>query len=395
LTEADYAEMGEAAPIVRDLRKARPKTVVFIFDVSASMKGSGMLKRARPAAIQIVRYGMFPGDTAVLYPFGAKSEEVVQKIEDGETKRAFLDRIPSDVAEGSGTNIRRPHHEALKFLDKPLGANGNAAIVLLTDSFNDEPKRDDPAYADYLRYYTPGGQLTKYPKTGENSDYERLLAKLVQNGNVKQYGIGIGIAPSGRPLERLPQAAPPPVEVTATPAPTYTPNATPQNGGVPSWAWLVGLLTLAVGAALFAMLRPRSIGLRISGGSSGNKDFAVGGSTPVKVGGSSGFAPDTYPVGGVNQTVAQIRASGGRLLIGPPAVPKNAPAGTPATVGANTSATNAAGNSNQMSGLRVYHNGVPLETEVPLTFGDELRVSPGVPGGREVRLKFADPKQIR
>ena len=49
-------------------------------------------------------------------------------------------------------------------------------IIVVTDSFNDPPAKNDPRMADYLKYYDPKS-LTRYPDTPENRDYERLLQK--------------------------------------------------------------------------------------------------------------------------------------------------------------------------------------------------------------------------
>jgi hypothetical protein len=269
LTDADYAEMGEAGPIVRELRQQKNKLVVFIYDVSGSMNQDKMIRRARQTAANIVRRGTFPGDAVSLYTFGAGYNHQNFKITRGADRPEVVEKLPKETGEGAGTNIRKPHHDALREIDKQ--PERPAAIVVLTDSFNDEPKPDDPKYADYRKYYTPGGMLTKYPKTGENSDYERLLAKWVQSGKVKQYGVGINFAENGRPIERLPQAAPPPVEVAATPAPTV-PTAAPEKPNNTLWIVLAGIGAAAVGGFFLAPLF-KTASLRITGGPSGAKDF--------------------------------------------------------------------------------------------------------------------------
>jgi hypothetical protein len=47
------------------------------------------------------------------------------------------------------------------------------------------------------------------------------------------------------------------------------------------------------------------------------------------------------------------------------------------------------------AGLRVYHNGVPLQGPTPLRYDDELRVSVPDANGitKEIRLKFSDPNK--
>jgi hypothetical protein len=385
LTEADYAEMGEAGPIVRDLRQLKNKSVYFIYDVSGSMKANDMLRRVRNAASTIIRRGTLPGDEVTVMTFGAGYTETKTPITRGADRPEAVSKLPKETVEGSGSNIRTPHHNALKQIDR--NPNRPAAIIILTDSFNDEPKPDDAKYPDYRKYYTPGGMLTKYPKTPENADYERLLAKLVQSGKVKQYGIGITFAESGRPNERLPQAAPPVVDVPRpTPGPTQPINTTPEKPNPTLWIILGVVGAAAVGGFLLAPLF-KSQSLRITGGPGGVKDFALKSGTTIRLGGDgANFSPDAYPLAGVSQTVAQIRVKGGRMTIAPP--------GATGKTGGK-SAPEAAPTSNETGGPRVFHNGLPLEGETPMGYGDEVRVSLPNPGGvaKEYRLKFEDPKK--
>jgi hypothetical protein len=384
LTDADYAEMGEAGPIVRDLRKLKNKSVYLIYDVSGSMKANDMLRRVREAATALIRRGTFPGDEVIVMTFGAGYTETRTPITRGADRPEAVSKIPRETVEGSGSNIRTPHHNALKQIDRT--PNRPAAIIILTDSFNDEPKPDDTKYADYRKYYTPGGMLTKYPKTTENSDYERLLTKLVQSAKVKQYGVGINFAESGRPIERLPQAAPPVVEVAATPSAAQPINTTPEKSDPTLWIILGLVAAAAVGGFVLAPMF-KSSSLRITGGPGGVKDFALKSGTTIRLGGDgANYSPDAYPLPGVSQTVAQIRVKGGRMSIAPP--------GTPAKIGAK-SAPAAPPTGNETSGPRVFHNGLPLEAETPMGYGDEVRVSIPNPGGvaKEYRLKFEDPKK--
>ena len=113
--------------------------------------------------------------------------------------------------------------------------------------------------------------------------------------------------------------------------------------------------------------------LRITGGTAGQKDFQVKGGSPVRIGGDgANFTSDAYPLPGVKETVATVTGSRGSFSLQPiPQLPE---------------------------GLRVYHNGVPLQGTVPLRYGDEVRVSvpdaDGVSGvTKEIRLKFSDPNK--
>lgn len=365
LTDADYAEMGEAGPMVREMRQGGIKYVTLIFDISGSMRANGMMKRARQAAVNIVNNGVKKGDSVRLLMFGPTYTMFERTINSGADRKEVLDKIPFEPGADAGTNIRRPHAEALKNLDQ---ANWQQAyIILLTDSFNDEPRTDNPAYKDYKKYYVPG-QLQKYPKTPENTAYEGLLKKLVQSGRVKQFGIGVEIAPNGRPVERRPQDAPAPVATPiAAPVDTAPPAAPPNL----TWLWLLLGVGVVGGAALVIAPLLKPVAVRISG--AGNpKDFQISGSQTIRIGGDgANFAPDAFPIPGVTTPLATIRSSGGKMTLIPAAPP-----------------------SNEKGQVRVYHNGLPLEAPSPLMYGDEVKVTVPQAGGvpKDYRLKFSDPR---
>jgi hypothetical protein len=381
LSQEEIADLGEAAPIVEQLRPLQNKAIVFIFDVSGSMNSEGMLKRARQVTARIARYAVRPGDDILLLTFGAGYESFVRKINDGDDRQKVLERIPVTVGQDSGTNIRRPHHEALKFLEKvTAGNNRPAAIIVLTDSYNDEPKRTNSAFEDYTRYYTPGGKLLKYPPTSENRDYERLLSELVESGRVRQYGVGVTFAPNGRPVERLPQSAPPPVEAPSQPpSPQNTSLPKPAPPSFPYWWALLGAGVLISGT-LAVIPFTKTQALRITGVPGGQRDFVVGSGKTIRIGGEgTSQSPDAYGIPGVHETIAIIKGSRGIMSISPALRPKS---------GGDLS-------SNQNAAVRVYVSGLPLESELPLNFGDELRISVSTPEGisREYRLKFDDPRK--
>lgn len=385
-TDASDADLGEASGPVRDLQAIKNKTVIFVFDVSGSMRGENM-RRAREATIGILREGTGAGDRVVLFTFGAGYKKVFDRtLENQSDKAALIDQVPSRPDDGAGTNIRRPHHEALKILDQTQPHPG--AVILLTDSFNDEPRPTDPTYPDYLRYYTPGGRLTKYPDTPENRDYERLLQKLYRSRKVKAYGIGVQIDESGRPAERLPQAAPSVTSLPATPAATaVVPEEKPASPLL--WLLLGAAALLAVLGALFLPALLRAATFRISGGPSGPKDFQLKNGQTVRLGGrGASFAGDAYPLPDLDNPAAEIRAARGQLRLVPFGVvgAGNAPVPVPT-----------AGGGNQTALPLVFHNGLPLEKEEPLGYGDEIRVSIPSPSGtgvpREIRLKLDDPRK--
>ncbi|MBC8103938.1 MAG: VWA domain-containing protein [Cytophagales bacterium] len=380
-------ETGEVAELVREAGAVKDKTVIFVFDVSGSMRGDD-LRRVRETTIGVLREGTGTGDRVVLFTFGTDTKKVFDKtLESPADKTELIQQVPSQPQEGAGTNIRRPHHEALKILEQTQPRPG--FVILLTDSFNDEPKPADPAYPDYLRYYTPGGQLTKYPDTPENRDYERLLRKLYVPEKIKAFGVGVQIDPGGRPIERLPKAAPSAQSLPATPL-ASAPEREEKPASALPWILLgVAAVLVAVAALVVAPLL-KAASFRISGGQSGAKDFSLKSGQVVRIGGKgASFAGDAYPLPGIEETVAEIRGGRGGLRLVPTAAVFG---GKAATVPAP-----APGGGTPQTGPRVFHNGLLLEKEEPLAFGDELRVSAPDPssGGvaREFRLKLEDPRK--
>ena len=366
------AALGESATAVKALRDVSPKTLVFVFDVSGSMRGE-LMRRAREATITVIREGTQAGDRVVLYTFGAGYETVFDKTLASEAeKRDLVALVPTKPGSGAGTNIRKPHHDALKLLDASLPKPG--AVVLLTDSFNDSPKRDDPAYPTYTQYYVPGAGLQKHPDTAENRDYERLLRLITDSQKVRIFGIGVQIDKSGRPIEQLPvaEATPDPATETApqTSTPVTTVGGAKKSGLSPEWLIGLGLLTLAAFAALLLFLRgSKPVPLRIKGGAGGARDFEIGSGQTVRLGGTTVHTFDAYALPGFDATVATLRGAGGRFMLSP------------------ATQEGAAG------AVKVSLNGLPLDRESPVSFGDEVRISaPGANGAtKEYRLTFDDP----
>jgi hypothetical protein len=89
------------------------------------------------------------------------------------------------------------------------------------------------------------------------------------------------------------------------------------------------------------------------------------------------MASDAYPLTGVSQPVALVKAARGVMTLSP------------------ASKGNATPASNETGAVRVYHNGVPLDGDAPLNYGDEVRVAVPTDAGttREYRLKFDDPRK--
>ena len=363
------------AAIAARIKPLKAKTVIFVFDVTESTRHGGVFTEERAATATLLRQGCSSGDRVILIPFGTGYKTVFDKtLTSAADVDPLIDQIPPAPVPGHGTNIRLPHHEALKLISREDACP--AVVVLLTDSFNDRPDLTDPNYPKYLAYYTLKG-LTVYPKTPENRDYERLLRTLAARGCLHQYGVGVGIASDGRPIERLP-VGPGQGDSDAgatTEAPTVLAPASTGGHG--------SLLPLIIGAVLAALLlgllfwfltRRKPYPLRLKLGDRGlPRDFRLLPGTRLALGGSPGLAPgsaDTFPLAGVAAPIAFIQAERGGATLTPAPPSEGSP--SPA----------------------LFHNGIALKQPIALRVGDDLRVA--VPasaseGEREHRIRVEDP----
>ena len=368
-----YAQ-GSLAPakIAAEIKPLAHKTVIFVFDVTQSTRHGGVFTQERAATATLLRLGCSPGDRVILLKFGTGYSAVFDKILTNSSDiDPLIDLIPAAPEPGHGTNIRWPHHEALKLITRD--ALCPAVVVLLTDSFNDRPDLTDPNYAKYLAYYTLKG-LTIYPESSENSDYVQKLEKLTRKGCLRQYGVGVGIAPDGRPIERLPvgpgqgdSRSGTTTEAPAILAPTISAS---HASFLP---WILGLLALLLLiAALWYFLSRRPLPLRLRLGDKGlPRDFRVAPGSQIALGGAPGTSSgsaEIFPLAGLAAPSAFIRNTSRSLTLTPAPTQSGSPA--------------------------LFHNGLPLQQPVPLRIGDELRVS--VPAtetepGREHRLRVEDP----
>jgi len=363
------------AAIAAQIAKLHPKTVVFVFDVTMSTLHAGVFKNERAATATILRNGCAPGDHVVLLKFGTGDSTVFDKtLATHEDSAALVDQVPGAPEPGRGTNIRLPHAEALKIVEAGLPQPG--VIVLLTDSFNDQPAQDDPHQPQYTAYYSPKG-LTVYPDTPENRDYERLLGTLKANGKLHEYGVGVGIAPSGRPIERLPVG---PGESdspdAAGPAVTLEQPAGTEEKRLGDRPFVVigcfAVMLIGLIWVVLALGKPTSI--RLALGDRGTpRDFRLKSGAKVCLGGGlANCRPgdDFFPLPGLASPVAFVAASGGGATLNP------------------------AGDGS-VPDAKVFHNGVVLDHSAPLRIGDEIKITvpaPDAPVPREFRLRFTDPK---
>ena len=364
------------AQIARQIKPLAHKTLILVFDVTESTRHGGVFTEEREAAATLLRQGCSPGDRAILLPFGTGYKTTFDKtLTDSADVDALIDQLPDAPSPGHGTNIRWPHHEALKLI-----ARDNlcpAVVVLLTDSFNDRPDLTDPNYPKYRSYYTLKS-LTDYPETPENRDYERLLRTLTAKGCLHQYGVGVAIASTGRPVERLPVG--PSQGDDDTGSTTEVPTVLAPTGGVAKSSPLPLLLGILFGLALLALLawlflRGKPTPVRLKLGERGlPRDFRLPPGGRLALGGQPGTSPgfaDVFPLAGLPAPIAAITADRGGLTLSP----------APPADGAVAPA--------------LFHNGLRLEQPAPLRVGDELRVlvpATATEAEREHRVRVEDPR---
>ena len=360
--------------IAAQIKPLKAKTVIFVFDVTESTRHGGVFSNERAASATLLSEGCSPGDRVILIPFGTGYKTVFDKtLASSADVRPLIDQIPPAPVPGHGTNIRWPHHEALKLIARDQACP--AVIVLLTDSFNDRPDTTDPNYPKYRSYYALNKALTVYPDTSENRDYERLLRTLTAKGCLHQYGVGVGIASDGRPIERLPvgpgQGDSDAGETTEAPT-VLAPTGTGGRGSL--LPLLLGLLlaALLLGLLFWFLTRRRPVPLRLKLGDRGlPRDFRLQPGTRLALGGAPGMASgsaDVFPLAGLAAPAAFIQSERGGLTLAP-APPAD---GSPI----------------------LFHNGVALKQPAALRVGDDLRVA--VPataseGEREHRIRVEDP----
>ena len=359
--------------IAAQIKTLHQKTLILVFDVTQSTRHGGVFAEERAASATLLREGCSPGDRVVLLKFGTGYSTVFDKTLTSATDAASLiDLLPPATEPGHGTNIRGPHHEALKLIARD--ALCPAVVVLLTDSFNDRPDLTDPNYPKYLAYYTLKG-LTVYPNSDENRDYERLLRDLKRKGCLHEFGVGVTIAPDGRPIERLPvgpSQGDSSTDVTTDKPTILAPTSTEKpHSPLPLilGAVLAALLLLL---ALWYLLSNRPIPLRLKLGDKGlPRDYRLRPGAKIALGGAPGTtagSEDLFPLAGLAAPVAFIQAMRGGLTLTP------AISDIPA---------------------KLFHNGLSLQQTAPLHVGDELRVTTPATDtepGREHRIRIEDPR---
>lgn len=362
--------------IAARIKPLHAKTVILVFDVTESTRHGGVFSEERAASATLLRSGCSVGDRVILLPFGTGYTTVFDTMLTSPAQvDSLIDQLPTAPAPGHGTDIRWPHHEALKLASREHLCP--VVIVLLTDSFNDRPDLSDPNYPKYRAYYTLKG-LTVYPDTPENRDYQRLLGQLTRQGCLHQYGVGVAIAADGRPIERLPVG--PGQGDSDTGETTETPTVLSASGGAAPHSLLPLLLggllaALLLGLLLWYLLSRRPVPVRLRLGAKAlPRDYRLAPGATLALGGVPGTATgsqDIFPLAGLAAPVALIRAERGGLSLVP---------GSPADT----------------LSPALFHNGLALQQPVPLHVGDELRVAvpaTAAEAEREHRIAVLDPRE--
>lgn len=363
------------AQIAAQIKPLKNKTVIFVFDVTESTRHGGVFTQERAATATLLSHGCSPGDRVILLPFGTGYKTAFDKtLASSADVAPLIEQIPGAPSPGHGTDIRWPHHQALRLIAREDACP--AVVVLLTDSFNDRPDQTDPNYPKYQSYYALNKALTVYPATPENRDYERLLRTLTAKGCLHQYGVDVGIARDGRPIERFPVG--PGQGDSDAGATTETPTILAPTGARKPRSVLplvLGLLlaALLLGLLFWFLMRRRSVPLRLKLGDRGlPRDFRLLPGARLALGGAPGTtagSADVFPLAGLPAPVAFIQAERSGATLAP------APAGE----GFPT----------------LFHNGVALKQPTPLRVGDDLRVvvpATATESEREHRIRVEDPR---
>ena len=135
----DNAPVLSAGQIVQRIQPLHPKTLVLVFDVTQSTRHNGVFNLERAASATLIEDGCRVGDRVVLLKFGTGYTTVFDKtLAENADKQTLVDQIPPSVEPGRGTNIRLPHHAALRLAERDLPRQG---VIVLLDELVQRPPR--------------------------------------------------------------------------------------------------------------------------------------------------------------------------------------------------------------------------------------------------------------
>jgi hypothetical protein len=224
-----------------------------------------------------------------------------------------LDAIPYKALEGAGTNLRKPHHTALRqALDS--GAK-SPVIVFVTDSYNDAPRGNPEELANYAAYYDKGGDLAKIAASPIGKTYRKDIAEYAARGG-RTFGFGVEVdAVSHRPVERSPKDISTPKPDVKPVAPASVP---PPASDDPIWPYLLGgAVIVAVAGGLYALKNRKPLAVSIEMGSRSGRDLVFRGGDAVGIGGIAAGCTQALPFPGNAGAIAMLTLERGVLVAKP------------------------------------------------------------------------------
>jgi len=308
---AQETSLEKSKTILQSIEQKRPDYIALIQDVSGSMLTNGMMTKARQAALRVVKEAAVQGTYVRIVGVNA-SEHVLfdGPIASNKDRKDALDSIPYKALDGAGTNLRLPHHAALRqALDR--GAK-SPVIVFVTDSYNDAPRDNPTELNDYASYYDKGGDLTKIAKTSTGDAYRKDIAAFAAIGG-RTFGFGVNIdASSHRPVERSPKDITTPVKESKPVAPANVPPPPPDD---PIWPYLLGgAVVIAIAGAVFVLMNRKPLAVSIDMGTRNGRDLVFRGGDAVGIGGLAAGCTQTLPFPGNTGAIALLMLDRGVLV---------------------------------------------------------------------------------
>ena len=308
---AQESSLEKSKTILQSLEMKRPDYIALIQDVSGSMLTNGMMTKARQAALRVIKEAAVQGTYVRIV--GANASEHILfdgPIKSSKDRKDALDAIPYKALEGAGTNLRLPHHAALRqALDR--GAK-SPVIVFVTDSYNDAPRDNPTELNDYASYYDKGGDLTKIAKTSTGEAYRRDIATFAANGG-RTFGFGVTIdAGSSRPIERSPKDITTPTQESKPVAPASIPPPPPDD---PIWPYILGgAVVLCAAVAVYVLKGRKPIAVTIEMGTRTGRDLVFRNGDAVSIGGLAAGCTQTLPFPGNSGAIAILTLERGVLV---------------------------------------------------------------------------------
>lgn len=308
---AQESSLDKSNTILQSLELKRPDYIALIQDVSGSMLTNGMMVKARQAALRVIKEAAVQGTYVRIV--GANATEHILydgPVKSSKDRKNALNAIPYKAIDGAGTNLRKPHHAALRQALE-LGAKA-PVIVFVTDSFNDAPRDNPTELSDYAAYYDKGGDLTKIASTSRGQQYRRDIEDFAARGG-RTFGFGVNIdATSHRPIERSPKDITTPEKESKPVAPASVPPPAPDD---PIWPYLLGGAVVVIGGGIaFALKNRKPYAVSIEMGTRSGRDLVFRAGDAVGIGGLAAGCTQTLPFPGNTGTIAVLTLERGQLV---------------------------------------------------------------------------------